>query len=195
MPRKFSVTFDYRCPFARNASEALVTGLRDGKEWEVTFRAFSLDQTKVEPEGTPVWDRPPDSRGSGVLALQWGIAVRDHFPESFLDFHLELFAARHDRGERIDQESVLQDVAARVGLVPDVVAGIVATGEPLDTLAAEHEESVKRWQVFGVPTFIEHDEAVFMRLMERGRVDDVERVLDLIPWTRLNEFKRTTIPR
>jgi hypothetical protein len=31
--------------------------------------------------------------------------------------------------------------------------------------------------------------------MERGRVDDLERVLDLLPWSRLNEFKRTRIPR
>ena len=34
-----------------------------------------------------------------------------------------------------------------------------------------------------------------MRFMERGRVDDLERMLDLLQWTRLNEFKRTRIPR
>jgi hypothetical protein len=31
--------------------------------------------------------------------------------------------------------------------------------------------------------------------MERGRVVDFERVLDLLPWASLNEFKRPTIPR
>jgi hypothetical protein len=31
--------------------------------------------------------------------------------------------------------------------------------------------------------------------MERHSVDDVERVLDMLEWTRLNEFKRTTVPR
>jgi hypothetical protein len=46
-----------------------------------------------------------------------------------------------------------------------------------------------------VPTFIDGDEAVFIRFMERGRVDDLERALDLLGWNRLNEFKRTTIPR
>jgi hypothetical protein len=54
---------------------------------------------------------------------------------------------------------------------------------------------VERHAVFGVPTFVEGDEAVFVRLMERGRVDDLERALDLIPWTGLNEFKRTRISR
>ena len=68
-------------------------------------------------------------------------------------------------------------------------------GRPLKTLAAEHLEAVERWAVFGVPTFIEGDEAVFVRFMERGRVDDLERALDLLPWDRLNEFKRTRTAR
>jgi hypothetical protein len=59
----------------------------------------------------------------------------------------------------------------------------------------EHTEAVERWRVFGVPTFIEGDEAVFVRLMERGNVDDLEQVLALLQATRLNEFKRTSIPR
>ena len=37
--------------------------------------------------------------------------------------------------------------------------------------------------------------ASYLRFMERGRIDDLERVLDLLPWSRLNEFKRTRIPR
>ena len=46
-----------------------------------------------------------------------------------------------------------------------------------------------------MPTFIEGDEAVFIRFMERGRVDDLERALELLQWSRLNEFKRTRIAR
>jgi hypothetical protein len=49
--------------------------------------------------------------------------------------------------------------------------------------------------VWGVPTFIEDEDAVFVRFMERGRVDDLERTIDLISWTRLNEFKRPRIDR
>ena len=69
------------------------------------------------------------------------------------------------------------------------------SGRPLKALATEHTEAVERWAVFGVPTFIEGDEAVFIRFMERGRTDDLERALDMLQWTRLNEFKRTRIPR
>jgi len=31
--------------------------------------------------------------------------------------------------------------------------------------------------------------------MDRGRVDDLERMVGLLDWTRLNEFKRTRLPR
>jgi hypothetical protein len=49
--------------------------------------------------------------------------------------------------------------------------------------------------VFGVPTFISDEVATFVRFMERGLVSDVDRVLDLVGWHGLNEFKRTRVPR
>ena len=77
MTRAFAVSFDYRCPFARNAHESVVAGLRAGRDWDVPFTPFSLDQVHVEDGETPVWDRPEMERGTGVRALEWGIAVRD----------------------------------------------------------------------------------------------------------------------
>jgi hypothetical protein len=192
---RFAVTFDYRCPFARNVHEAVVRGLREGRDWEVRFLPFSLDQVHVAEGEPPVWERPPGGRGTGVLALEWGIAVRDRFPDRFGDFHVAVFAARHDAGRKLADESVLHDVATSAGLDAGAVAAVVATGEPLATLAAEHTEAVKRWSVFGVPTFVIGDRAVFVRLMERDVPDDVDRVLTLLEFERLNEFKHTRVPR
>jgi hypothetical protein len=197
MARQVAVTFDYRCPFARNAHEAIVAAIRADAlpdvEWR--FLPFSLDQVHVGDDEAPVWERSPDSRGTGVLALLYGIAVRDAFPEHFLDAHLGLFAARHDHGRKLGHESVLRDVVASVGLDPDAVAEEAWSGRPLKTLAAEHTQAVDDSEVFGVPTFVEHDDAVFVRFMERGRIDDLERMVGLLDWARLNEFKRTRIPR
>jgi hypothetical protein len=194
--RQFAVTWDYRCPFARNAHEALIKGLREGRDWDVRFWPFSLDQVHVEDGATPVWERSLDEAGvSGVRALLWGIAVRDAFSEKFFDFHIAAFAARHDEGKKIAEEPVLRAVAESVGLDADAVAEEVASGRPLKALEAEHTEAVDRWAVFGVPTIIEGDEAVFVRMMERGNVDDLAEALDLVGHTRLNEFKRTKIPR
>ena len=75
MPLTFAVTWDYRCPFARNAHEHVLDALADGADWDVTFLPFSLGQVHVE-EGQPdVWDNP--DADSGLLALQMGVAVRD----------------------------------------------------------------------------------------------------------------------
>ena len=52
MPLSFGVTFDYRCPFARNAHEHLVQGLKDGADWDVQFLPFSLSQNKVDEGAT-----------------------------------------------------------------------------------------------------------------------------------------------
>jgi hypothetical protein len=195
MPRSFAVTWDYRCPFARNAHEALIAGLREGRDWDVRFAAFSLDQAHVEEGHPAVWDRSEKERGTGVLSLTWGIAVRDNFSDHFLDFHEAVYRARFDEERKIGDEHVIVDIATKVGLDAEAVAKEVASGRPLETLAQEHSDVVRRLGVFGVPTFIDGDDAVFVRLMERGRVDDLERVLDTLSWNRLNEFKRTQIPR
>ena len=56
--------------------------------------------------------------------------------------------------------------------------------------------------MWGVPTFILGDQAVFVRFMDRPQGDadrpspPIERILDLLEgWTELNEFKHTSIPR
>ena len=48
----FAVTYDYRCPWARNMHEQLIAGLRGGADWDVTFQPFSLNQAHVEEGGT-----------------------------------------------------------------------------------------------------------------------------------------------
>jgi len=195
MPRSIAVTFDYRCPFAYNGNAATVAAVREGADLAVRYLPFSLDQAHAEEDEPPVWEREPGGWGSGVLALLYGIAVRDSFPEQFDDAHLALFAARHDKGLKLGHEDVLRDAVTSAGLDADAVAAEVWSGRPLATLAAEHTEAVERWGVWGVPTFIEGDEAAFVRFMERGRVDDLERMLELLSWARLNEFKRPTVPR
>lgn len=189
---RFDLTYDYLCPFARNANEAVLNGLAEGRDWQVRFRPFSLTQVHVEEGGDDVYG---DASASGVLALQWGLAVRDTDPDNFGAAHTALFAARHDHGLDISGEDVIRSAVAGAGVDIDATAEEVASGRPARALAEEHSEAVDRWAVFGVPTFIVDEVATFVRFMERGLATDVDRVVELLDWQGLNEFKRTRRPR
>jgi protein-disulfide isomerase-like protein with CxxC motif len=194
------VTWDYRCPFARNASEHILTALEGGADFDVTWVPFSLNQVHVE-EGEPdVWDDP--SKAPGLLAMQAGIAVRDRWPEVFWKVQRGLFAARHDEGRDIRDEDVIRDVLTANGADADAVFKEIAGGQPLKEFRTAHEKAVGENHVFGVPTFIQNGQAVFVRVMNRPGTDadtartTVERILNLLDtWPELNEFKHTSIPR
>ena len=71
---RFALTYDYLCPFARNANEYVVTGLRSGAPWDVTFIPFSLTQAKAAESGeissdgeTTLADGPRTRRGKRSL--------------------------------------------------------------------------------------------------------------------------------
>jgi plasmid stability protein len=196
----FGITWDYRCPYARNAHEHVVEALRAGAPWEVQFVPFSLDQAHVEDGASPVWDAP--DRYPGLLANAVGIVLRDRYPEQFLDAHLALFAARHDRSLDTRSRDVLSEVLAGQGIEAGAVFEAVDDGWPLEAFRKEHQAAVDEHRVFGVPTFVVGDRATFVRLLTRPQGDaglartTIDRVVDLMAGSPdLNEFKDTSIPR
>ena len=196
----FAVTWDYRCPFARNAHEHVVAALAEGAEWEVTFVPFSLSQAHVPEGGTPVWEDP--AKAKDLLALSAGLVARDQYPDRFLEAHLALFTARHDDGLDLRVPEVVAGVLDGAGVPGDKVLAEVESGAPVQELRRAHEEAVSRWNVFGVPTFVVDVRAVFVRLMSRPAGDaalarrTVEGVLSLFDsMPELNEFKYTTLDR
>lgn len=200
MNTPFGVTWDYRCPFARNAHEHVVTALESGADWDVRFLAFSLDQAHVAEGQPPVWDEP--DRYPGLIANEAGIIVRDRQPEKFFDAHVALFAARHDRALDLRERSVIGRVLDDAGVDGASVLAEIDAGWPLDVFRKEHEDGVNNFNVFGVPTFIADDGAVFVRLMNRPEGDakvaaaSIERILDLMRESpELNEFKYTRLSR
>jgi hypothetical protein len=200
----FSVTWDYRCPFARNAHEHLVVGLADGADWDVRFVPFSLGQVHVAEGQTDIWERPGDD--SGLVALQAGVVVRDRWPEAFPKVHLDLFAIRHDEGKHLSDEGEIRRVlttrGADHGVDADEVLAEIATGRPLATIRDEHTAAADDYEVWGVPTFVRGDAAVFVRLMERPDGDaafarrSIDRIITLLDEAPdLNEFKHTSLKR
>ncbi len=165
----FGLTWDYRCPFARNAHEHVLDGLDGGAAWDVTFVPFFLNQAHVPEGGTPAWEdvaHQPD-----LLPLAAGVVVRDRHPEVFRPVHRSLFAARHDDGWDLRDRARVAEALQRAGADADAVLAEVDAGWPAKVVRDEHEQAVRRLHVFGVPTFIVGDQAVFVRLMTRPQGD------------------------
>lgn len=199
MTRTFAISYDYRCPYARIASDHVVTALRAGADWDVTFLPFSLTQNHVEDGAPSVWEQP--DQDSGILAMQASIAIRDTQPDRFLDAHHALFEHRHAAAGELKSREVLTDVLAATGVDTGAAWAVVDAGGPLATIEKEHTAFVESHQMWGVPTFIIGERSVFVRLIDGAQGDGdlarrtIERVLDLIEWPILNEFKHTSIPR
>ncbi len=199
MTRSFAITWDYRCPYGRIAHDHIVHGLRAGADWNVTFVPFCLGQSHVE-EGMPdVWDAP--EQDSGLLALQVGVAVRDNQPHAFVELHHALYEFRHTRNGDLRSRDALSDVVRGCGIDAGSVFAEVDSGRPLATIRDEHTRYAQSHHVWGVPVFIVGQAAVFVRLLDRPEGDEalaqhtVERILDLVAWDSLNEFKHTSVPR
>ena len=196
----FSVTWDYRCPFARNAHDHVVTALEGGAAWDVTFLPFSLGQVHVADGESPVWERPQDD--SGLLALQAGTYVRDTAPEQFLGVHRALFDARHDQGLDLRDRDVVAKVLIDHDVDAEATLAAIDDGTALASVRAAHEAAAADHAVWGVPTFIVGDQAAFVRLMDRPEGDadrartTIQQVIDLFTQVpTLNEFKHTTVGR
>lgn len=199
MTRTFTVNFDYRCPWARIVHDHVVTGLRGGADWSVTFTPFCLGQAHVEEGQSDIWDRPQDD--TGIDALQAAIAVRDTQPNFFVPMHEALYEYRFAQNGDLRQRESLNAVIAPCGVDVDAMWSEVESGRPLATIKAEHTGFAVTHSVWGVPTFIVDDKAVFVRLLNRPlgdvalAVSTIDRLLEKMEWSILNEFKHTKVPR
>ena len=136
--RQFAVTFDYRCPFARNGHDVgdrrTASRSRLGRHVPaVLARPGPRRRGRAPGLGT----RPGRVGHRRERACCWGIAVRDEFPDKFLDWHLAAFTARHDHGAKIAKDEVLAEIATSVGLDPAAVARRGRVGAAVEDARAE----------------------------------------------------------
>jgi DSBA-like thioredoxin domain-containing protein len=195
---QFDLSFDYRCPFAKNIHLHVITALRAGADLDVNFAPWSLSQGSRDG-GPDVWNDP--AYDADLISLAAAISVRDQQSEYFLDAHEALFRARHDRAIRLISLDEISNVLAPLGVDMAKVATDVASRRPHDVIAASHKE-FDRFEAFGVPTFVVNDDATFVRYMSEPSDDpaaSVELITSLLTMmtTRadLNEFKHTQLPR
>ncbi len=193
----FQLSYDYRCPFAKNLHLHLITALRHGADFDVTFAPWTMSQGYKADDAPDVWDDP--ARDSELLALAVSTSIRDAQPEFFLDAHEALFRARHDRAIRLVSRKEIEQVLSPVGAALDEVFADVDSRRPHKVIAETFRE-FERYEAFGVPTLVVGEDAAFIRYMTTPN-HDAEQSIQIIESLvalmtdeiALNEFKHTRV--
>ena len=196
----FSINYDYRCPFARNLNEHVVTALKSNPDFTVTFVPFNLSQVHVDEGDQPIWEDPDKSLD--LLANEVGYIVSELFPEKFPQVHLGLFGIRHDLRKSLKDRAELGKVLDAHGIDESEVFQAIAQHTYSDQVRALHEDQVQRFEVFGVPTIFDDDKAAFVRIMNRpsespeASKDLVLKIINQIfCCPEINELKHTRLDR
>lgn len=194
----FRVSFDYRCPFAKNIHLHLIAALRAGADFDVTFEPWTLSQGHRADGAPDVWD--DDTKAADLLALAYGVAVREtHDRDTFLHAHEALFRARHERGIRLATREEVEGVLAESDVDLTQVRAFVQAGSAHEIIATTYREFA-RFEAFGVPTFVVGDDATFVRYMSAPSAESdsaaiITSLVTLMASTpELNEFKHTRLP-
>ena len=193
----FHLSYDYRCPFAKNLHLHVIEALRAGADFDVTFVPWTMSQGYGASGAPDVWEDP--SRDAELLSLAVSVSVRDLQPEHFLDAHEALFRARHERAIRLVTDDEIRDASATTASSSAPVERPRFTSTP--KVIGECFREFERYEAFGVPTFVVNERRHVRPLYEpfpvtpASRSDSSTRLVTLMSdESDLNEFKHTKVP-
>jgi predicted DsbA family dithiol-disulfide isomerase len=196
---KFDVYFDYQCPFVYRVAGMLDEVRSSGaRPIEVGWRYFSLTQVNSKDDGWTVWNAPAGEIVRGRLAFAAAEAARRQ--GRFDDLHMPLLEARHRDRLDLDDQAVVERVAADAGLDIDRLRKDLRDRTILDGLARDHRQAIGEHGIFGTPTLVFGDGAsAYVRLSEAvkggGAVEVFDRLLTIAAGEpRILEIKRPRRP-
>ncbi len=139
--------FDPLCPLAWRTA-LWIREVRGQRPVEVKWRLFSLEIINRK-EGTG----PDYVNGNGWAALRTlALARREGGNEAIEKLYVALGNAQHGRKESINKQNILDACATEAGLGTGFVAKALADDSTAQDVLNDHEEAVKRYHAFGVPT-------------------------------------------
>ncbi|MGA2970142.1 MAG: DsbA family protein [Acidimicrobiales bacterium] len=194
----FDLSYDYRCPFAKNIHLHVLKALEAGADLDVNFVPWTMSQGYQDDGAPGVWNDPLFD--AEHLSLAVSVSVRDQQPDLFLAAHEALFRARHERAVRLVTIEEIDDVLRPLGVDMEQVRIDVASRRPHEVIGKSYEE-FSTYEAFGVPTFVVNGDATFVRYMVPPTDDAAESIkiiesmitlMALEP--NLNEFKHTRLP-
>jgi hypothetical protein len=194
----FDLSYDYRCPFAKNIHLHVLAALEAGADLDVRFVPWTLSQGHREDGAPDVWDDP--ARDADLLSLAVGVSIHDQQSDVFPAAHAALFLARHEQGIRLVDFDEIAKGLDGLDVDLDEVRADVESRRPHGVIASSYRE-FERYEAFGVPTFVVNGDATFVRYMTgpTDKPSDSIKIIDsLITLMEndadLNEFKHTRLP-
>ncbi|HCI78229.1 MAG TPA: hypothetical protein DHW02_00905 [Ktedonobacter sp.] len=145
-PVTINFHFDPLCPLAWRTA-LWVREVHNVRPVNITWRLFSLEIVNRK-EGTE-----PDYIGYGWIALRTlALARRQHGNEAVEKLYVALGNAQHGRKESIREQATVEACAKEAGLGDTFVQQALDDKTTIQDVIADHEEAVKRYHAFGVPT-------------------------------------------
>lgn len=191
-PTRINFHFDPACPLAWRTA-LWIREARKVRPVDVTWRFFSLEVVNRKESVVPDFEKDGSWAAERTLAL----ARRQGGNDAVERLYLTLGAAQHGHGESIKQLEVIRAAAKQADLNPSIVDEALADESTINDVLADHEEAVRRYRAFGVPTIaIEGLDVGFYGpiIQDVPRGDDAGEMWDYISWAfrqpNLFELKR-----
>jgi predicted DsbA family dithiol-disulfide isomerase len=145
-PTSINFHFDPLCPLAWRTA-LWVREVREVRPVDIHWRLFSLEVVNRK-EGVE-----PDYVSNGWTALRTlALARRLKGNEAIEKLYIALGNAQHGRREGIRERSVVEACAQEAGLGEGFVATALSDESTIQDVLNDHQEAVKRYHAFGVPT-------------------------------------------
>ncbi|MBE3561431.1 MAG: DsbA family protein [Ktedonobacteraceae bacterium] len=145
-PVSIQFHFDPLCPLAWRTA-LWIREARQVRPIDVRWRFFSLEMINRK-EGVE-----PDYVGSGWMALRTlALARRQRGNEGVERLYIALGNAQHGHKQSIREKEIVAACATEAGFGADFVDAVLADQKTIQEVIADHEEAVKRYHAFGVPT-------------------------------------------
>lgn len=147
IPVNINFHFDPLCPLAWRTA-LWIREVRNVRPVNVTWRFFSLEVVNRK-EGV----EPDYTNGSGWAGLRTlALGRKQGGNEAVEKLYLALGAAQHGHKESVRYAEGVRAAMERAHLDPALVDAALSDESTIHDVLADHEEAVRRYHAFGVPT-------------------------------------------
>jgi len=146
-PVRVQFHFDPLCPLAWRTA-LWMREVRNVRPVEVTWRFFSLEVVNRKEGVTPDYAKD----GSWAAERTLVMARREGGNDALERLYLALGAAQHGRGESMKEVDVIRAALKKAELDEGLVARALEDETTIEEVLADHQEAVRRYRAFGVPT-------------------------------------------